>query len=65
MQVQKKYYDAQHQPMEFKAGDFVLLSTKNLKLKRLKKSLWLKYIRPFKVLEPCGKLVYRLDLPAT
>ena len=65
MQVQKKYYDARHQPMEFKAGDYVLLSTKNLKLKRPKKSLWPKYTGPFKVLEPCGKLAYCLDLPAS
>jgi len=65
MQVQKKYYDARHQPIEFKAGDFVLLSTKNLKLKRPKKSLEPKYIGPFKVLELCGKLAYRLDLPST
>jgi transposase InsO family protein len=65
MQVQKKYYDARHQPIGFNAGDFVLLSTKNLKLKRPKKSLWPKYIGPFEVLEPCGKLAYRLDLPAT
>ena len=64
MQVQKKYYDARHQPIGFNAGDFVLLSTKNLKLKRPKKSLWPKYIGPFEVLEPCGKLAYRLDLPA-
>jgi hypothetical protein len=51
--------------MEFSASDFVLLSTKNLKLKRPKKSLWPKYIRPFEVLELCGKLAYRLDLPVT
>jgi hypothetical protein len=63
MAVQKKYYDARHQPMEFGADDYVLLSTKNLKLRRPKKSLWPKYIGPFRVLEPCGKLAYRLDLP--
>ncbi len=62
MAVQKKYYDAWYQPMEFNAGDYVLLSTKNLKLKQLKKSLWPKYIGPFQVLELCGKLAYRLDL---
>jgi hypothetical protein len=65
MLVQKKYYDARYQPIEFKASDYVLLSTKNLKLKRPKKSLWPKYVGPFKVLEPCGKLAYRLDLPAS
>ena len=65
MLVQKKYYDARHQPMEFNAGDFVLLSTKNLKLKRPKKSLWPKFVGPFRILEPCGKLAYRLDLPSS
>ena len=63
MQVQKKYYNARHQPMEFKASNFVLLSTKNLKLKLPKKSLQPKYIRPFEVLELCRKLAYCLDLP--
>ena len=29
MTVQKKYYDAQHEPIEFGTGDFVLLSSKN------------------------------------
>ncbi len=48
--------------MEFNAGDYVLLSMKNLKLKRPKKSLWPKYIRLFQVLKPCGKLAYCLDL---
>lgn len=65
MKVQKKYYDARHQPMEFKANEFVLLSTENLKLKRPKKSLWPKYVGPFQVIEPCGKLAYRLRLPET
>ena len=39
MAVQKKYYDAQHEPIEFRTGDFVLLSTKNLNIRRPKKSL--------------------------
>ncbi len=51
--------------MEFNARNYVLLSTKNLKLKRPKKSLWPKYIRLFKILKPCGKLAYRLDLLPT
>ena len=64
MAVQKKYYDVQHEPIEFGTGDFMLLSTKNLNIKRLKRSLWPKYIRPFEILEPCGKLAYRLKLPS-
>ncbi len=37
--VQKKYYNVQYQPIEFNARDYVLLLTKNLKLKQPKKSL--------------------------
>jgi hypothetical protein len=44
MAVQKKYYDAQHESIEFRTGDFVLLSTKNLNIKRPKRSLWPKYV---------------------
>jgi hypothetical protein len=65
MEVQKKYYDAQHEPIEFGTGDFVLLSTKNLNIKRPKRSLWPKYVGPFEILEPCGKQAYRLKLPST
>jgi hypothetical protein len=65
MAVQKKYYDAQHEPIEFGTGDFVLLSTKNLNIKRPKRSLWPKYVGPFEILEPCGKQAYRLKLPST
>ena len=39
MAVQKKYYDAQHEPIEFGTGNFVLLSTKILNIKRPKRSL--------------------------
>jgi hypothetical protein len=65
MAVQKKYYDAQHEPIEFGTGNFVLLSTKNLNIKRPKRSLWPKYLGPFEILELCGKLAYRLKLPST
>ena len=43
----------------------MLLSTKNLNIKRPKRSLWPKYIGQFEILEPCGKQVYRLKLPST
>jgi hypothetical protein len=64
MAVQKKYYDTQHELIEFGTDDFVLLSTKNLNIKRPKRSLWPKYIGPFEILEPCRKLAYRLKLPS-
>jgi hypothetical protein len=65
MAVQKQYYDAQHELIEFRTGDFMLLSTKNLNIKRPKRSLWPKYVGPFKILELCGKQAYRLKLPST
>jgi hypothetical protein len=65
MAVQKKYYDAQHEPIEFGTGDFVLLSTKNLNIKRPKGSLWPKYVGPFEILEPCRKQAYHLKFPST
>ena len=65
MAVQKKYYDAQHEPIEFGTGDFVLLPTKNFNIKRPKRSLWPKYVGPFEILKPSGKQAYCLKLPST
>jgi hypothetical protein len=39
MAVQKKYYNTQHKLIEFGTSDFILLSTKNLNIKRPKRSL--------------------------
>ena len=57
-----KYYNANHVPKQFKVGDFVKLSTKNLKLKYRKVSP--RWIGPFRVLERIGGQAYRLALPA-
>ena len=43
----------------------MLLSTKNLNIRRPKRSLWPKYVGLFKILESCGKQVYHLKLPST
>ena len=43
----------------------MLLSTKNLNIKRPKRSLWPKYVGPFEILEPCGKQMYCLKLLST
>jgi hypothetical protein len=58
---QKKYYDQRHQPMEFKRGSLVKLSTANLKLKD--KKLQPRYVGPFRVTERIGTQAYRLALP--
>ena len=43
----------------------MLLSTKNLNIRRPKRSLWPKYVGLFEILKPCGKQAYRLKLPST
>ncbi|KAJ5895495.1 hypothetical protein N7495_007186 [Penicillium taxi] len=58
-----KYYNQRHKPMEFRVGDLVRLSTKNLRLKSLSNKLSPKFIGPFKPLEKVGKQAYRLGLP--
>jgi transposase InsO family protein len=60
---QAKHYNKTHKPIEFAAGEQVLLSTKNLKLKVPSKKLAHKFIGPYKVIEPVGTQAYRLRLP--
>jgi hypothetical protein len=55
------YYNAHHVPKQFNIGDFVKLSTKNLKLKYPKISP--RWIGPFRVIERIGNQAYRLALP--
>lgn len=57
-----RYYNANHVPKHFKVGDFVKLSTKNLKFKNRKLSP--RWVGPFRVLERMGGQAYRLALPA-
>ena len=56
-----RYYNANHVPKQFKVGDFVKLSTKNLKFKNRK--LAPRWIGPFRVLERIGGQAYRIALP--
>jgi len=56
-----KYYDQNHVPKQFKVGDLVKLSTKNLRLKHPK--LAPRWIGPFRVTERIGGQAYRLALP--
>ena len=64
----EKYYNLHRKNTEFKVGDLVLLSTKNIKYRNQKnkiisKKFKPKYIGPFKVIEKISTLAYKLDLP--
>jgi hypothetical protein len=58
---QIKYYNQRHQPMQFRRGQLVKLSTKNLRLKN--KKLAPRWIGPFRITEVVGRQAYRLALP--
>ena len=59
------YYDPKRKPAQvYNPGNLVMLSTKNLKIKRPSKKLDHKYIGPFQVEKMIGYLAVRLILPA-
>jgi hypothetical protein len=63
-QQQKAYADRGKREVSFRAGDKVLLSTKNLKLKTPgTRKLLRQFIGPYEVLNPVGVVSYRLKLP--
>lgn len=61
----EKWYNAGRQQQHFNEGDWVLLSTRNLKQLRPSSKLADKYIGPFQVTAVVGdsKLAYKLELP--
>ena len=62
--TQERYYNQKHAPMSFNVGDWVMLSTKNLKQKRPSKKLSHKFLGPFRIRDIIGQQAYRLWLPA-
>ena len=56
-----RYYNANHVPKTFKIGDFVKLSTKNLKFRNRKLSP--RWVGPFRVIKRIGSQAYRIALP--
>jgi hypothetical protein len=65
-QRQKAYADKERRELDFKVGDDVLLSTRNLTLKTPGARKFLpKFVGPFKVLAKVGSVAYRLELPPT
>ena len=60
---QRRYYDRRHRPAEFDVGQYVLLSTKNLRIRGTPAKLQRRFVGPFKILERIGNQAYRLQLP--
>ncbi|KAJ6436920.1 cystathionine beta-lyase/cystathionine gamma-synthase [Purpureocillium lavendulum] len=64
---QAHYYNKGREPKSFQEGDWVLISTKHLPLRRPTRKLTEKYVGPYQVEQVIGghKLAYRLRLPST
>jgi hypothetical protein len=63
---QETYANKRRRPLEFKVGNHVYLRVSPMKgVKRygVKGKLAPRYIRPFPILEKCGTVAYKLDLP--
>ncbi|GJX37355.1 hypothetical protein Tco_0250658 [Tanacetum coccineum] len=63
---QKSYADKRRKPLEFQAGDKVMLKVspwKGVIRFRKQRKLNPRYIRPFKILAKVGTVAYRLELP--
>jgi len=64
-QRQALYANKRRREREFDVGDWVFLSTANLKLQVLSKKLAPKYVGPLEIIEKLSSTAYRLDLPET
>ncbi|KPM33870.1 hypothetical protein AK830_g12703 [Neonectria ditissima] len=62
---QATWYNRKREPMSFNVGDLVLLSTKNIKIRRPSKKLADKYVGPYRITRCIGdhRLAYELELP--
>jgi hypothetical protein len=64
---QETYVNKRHRPLEFKVGYLVylrVLPMKGVKGFGVKGKLAPRYTRPFLILEKCGSVAYKLDLPS-
>jgi hypothetical protein len=65
---QESYTNKRRRPLQFKAGDHVYLKVSPMKgVKRfgVTGKLSPHYIGPFSILEKCGKVAYKLELPSS
>jgi hypothetical protein len=63
---QKSYADTRRRELAFEVGDYVYLKVSPMRSVRrfnMKGKLAPRYIEPFKILERCGEVAYRLELP--
>jgi hypothetical protein len=52
----KKYYNSYHKKIPFyRIGTKILLSARNIRIKKLNKKLNYKFLRPFRIVEVMGK----------
>ena len=63
VRLQAKYYNKKHRDVQFREGDLVLLSTRNLRLKGIPTKLQKRFVGPFRILDTVGQQAYRLALP--
>jgi hypothetical protein len=64
--LQETYANKRHRPLQLEAGNYVYLRVSPMKgVKRfgVKGKLAPHYIGPFPILEKCGTMAYKLDLP--
>jgi hypothetical protein len=64
---QKSYADIRRRPLQFQIGDFVYLRvspTRGIQRFGVEGKLAPRYIGPFEILEICGSVAYRLQLPS-
>src|SRR3989440_8019729 len=61
-EYQMKYYNQGHAPRQYRVGDEVLLSSKNIRLSCSSKKLDNRFLGPFRIIEAIGKQAYWLNL---
>jgi hypothetical protein len=62
----KSYVDKRRKPLQFEVGNFVYLRvspTRGVQRFGMKGKLTPRYVGPFEILEACGPVAYRLQLP--
>jgi hypothetical protein len=63
--IQARYYDCKHKPVEFKPRELVWLNASNISTTCPSKKLDRKRLEPFKVVKRIELQAYELDLPMT